>query len=125
MRESLPSTRNMVTDIQEKKRRTWDFPVEVSCRGFVSQTIWKVLGSLGLTGPVKVACLEKLEDSQRKLLVGCGGREKSSGRARWLLAEPDQLSRRTPEDCCGQRRNSRDEGIHLMMQPTEQWKHCI
>lgn len=28
--------------------------------------------------------------------AGYGGRERSSGRANWLLAEPDQLSRRNP-----------------------------
>ncbi|CAG2244419.1 unnamed protein product [Mytilus edulis] len=67
---------------------------------------------------------KSLETGRGNIWFGYGEREKSSGRASWFLVEPDQLSRCTPGDCRGQRRNSRGEGIHLMMEPAEQWKHC-
>ncbi|CAC5417465.1 unnamed protein product [Mytilus coruscus] len=56
----LAKYQELVTDIQEKNWRTWYFPVEVGCRGFVSQTFWRALGSLGLTGPVRRSLVGKV-----------------------------------------------------------------
>ncbi|CAC5356169.1 unnamed protein product [Mytilus coruscus] len=50
----------VLTDIQGKKWRTSYFPVEVGCRSFVSQTCWRALGSLGLTGTVRRSLVGKV-----------------------------------------------------------------
>jgi len=34
----------------EKRWKAWCFPVEVGCRGFVSQSMWRMLGALGIKG---------------------------------------------------------------------------
>ncbi|VDI18164.1 Hypothetical predicted protein [Mytilus galloprovincialis] len=72
-----------------EEERSTSKSLQVDCRGFVSQTFWRAFGSLELIGP----WLEKLGLRRRKPLVGYGGREKSSGRASWLLAN---CERRTP-----------------------------
>ena len=33
--------------------KTWIFPVEIGCRGFQSQSVWKMLGALGIKGRVR------------------------------------------------------------------------
>ena len=53
----------LVAEIQENNWRTWYFPVEVGCRGFVSQTFWRAMGSIGLMG------------SPRRSLVGKTGKQ--------------------------------------------------
>ncbi|KAI8480671.1 hypothetical protein Bbelb_415640 [Branchiostoma belcheri] len=40
----------LVSRCREKGWKTWYFPVEVGCRGFIGQTLWKALGQLGVTG---------------------------------------------------------------------------
>ncbi|XP_045190884.1 uncharacterized protein LOC123547684 [Mercenaria mercenaria] len=30
--------------------KTWVFPVEVGCRGFLSQSVWRMLGAVGIKG---------------------------------------------------------------------------
>ncbi|XP_019617765.1 PREDICTED: uncharacterized protein LOC109465064 [Branchiostoma belcheri] len=39
-----------VSRCREKGWKTWYFPVEVGCRGFIGQTLWKALGQLGVAG---------------------------------------------------------------------------
>ncbi|XP_071171102.1 uncharacterized protein [Mytilus edulis] len=56
----LAEYQKLVTDIQEKNWRAWYFPVEVGCRGFVSQALWRGLGSLGLTGTVRRCLVGKV-----------------------------------------------------------------
>ena len=51
----------LVTDIQNKNWKVWYFPVEVGCRGFVSQSLWRALGFLGLTGPGRRNLVGKVE----------------------------------------------------------------
>ncbi|XP_078666098.1 uncharacterized protein LOC144908400 [Branchiostoma floridae x Branchiostoma belcheri] len=40
----------LVSRCREKGWKTWYFPVEVGCRGFIGQTLWKALGQLGVAG---------------------------------------------------------------------------
>ena len=51
----------LVTDIQNKNWKVWYFPVEVGCRGFVAQSLWRALGFLGLTGPGRRNLVGKVE----------------------------------------------------------------
>ena len=37
----------------EKRISTWVFPVEVGCRGFLAQSVWKALGALGMKSMTK------------------------------------------------------------------------
>ena len=41
---------DLVADCQNNGYRTWCFPVEVGCRGFAAQSLWRALGSLGING---------------------------------------------------------------------------
>ena len=59
-KRKLAKYQELVTDIQEKNWGIWYFPVEVGCRGFVSQTFWRALGPLGLTGPVRRSLVGKV-----------------------------------------------------------------
>ncbi|XP_071176224.1 uncharacterized protein [Mytilus edulis] len=102
----LVKYQELVTDIQEKNRRTWYFPVEEECKGFVSQTFWRALGSLELTGI-------------EKKFVGKVGKQADEASG-WVWRKK---KRRAVEEL--QRRNIRKEGIHLMMEQAEQWKHFI
>ncbi|CAC5417487.1 unnamed protein product [Mytilus coruscus] len=58
-------------------------------------------------------------------LVGYGGREKSSGRVSWFLAESDQLKSAHPWEIVVDSAKQSRRGVHLMMELEEQWKHCI
>jgi len=57
----LAKYQQLVADIQDKNWRAWYFPVEVGCRGFVAQSFWRALGSLGLTGPGRRSLVGKVE----------------------------------------------------------------
>jgi len=43
MKRSGPGTKNIVDLCREKGLSTWVFPVEVGCRGFLDQSVWKTL----------------------------------------------------------------------------------
>ena len=40
----------LVEQCQDKEWKTWCFPVEVGCRGFPAQSVWRTLGRLGIIG---------------------------------------------------------------------------
>ena len=40
----------LVEQCQAKGWKAWCFPVEVGCRGFPAQSVWRTLGMLGITG---------------------------------------------------------------------------
>ena len=40
----------LVEQCQDKEWKTWCFPVEVECRGFPAQSVWRTLGRLGIIG---------------------------------------------------------------------------
>ena len=45
---------------REKGFSTWVFPVEVGCRGFPAQSVWKTLGALGMKGKSRKSSVRAL-----------------------------------------------------------------
>ena len=43
----------LIEDIQQKKWKAWNFPIEIGCRGFASQTLWRAMRFLGIIGPTR------------------------------------------------------------------------
>ena len=48
------------------RRKGWLFPVEVGCRGFPAQSVWKMLSALGITGRDRKQTLEALSNATEK-----------------------------------------------------------
>ena len=45
---------------RERGWKTWVFPVEVGCRGFPSQSVWKMLGAVGMRGKQRKSAIQAL-----------------------------------------------------------------
>jgi len=45
---------------RERGYTTWIFPVEVGCRGFPAQSVWKALGALGIKGSARKSSVRAL-----------------------------------------------------------------
>jgi len=50
----------LVQTCRENGWKTWIFPVEIGCRGFPSQSVWKMLGSLGIKGKARTTAAHQL-----------------------------------------------------------------
>jgi hypothetical protein len=46
--------------------KTWNFPVEVGCRGFPSQSVWRMFGALGIRGNVRKAAVHALAKASER-----------------------------------------------------------
>jgi len=66
----------LVLDCQEKGWKCWCFPVEVGCRGFVAQSLWRALGSLGISGKAR-----------RKVVSDAGKRAETASSWIWKKRE--------------------------------------
>jgi len=51
---------------REKGFSTWVFPVEVGCRGFPVQSVWKALGALGMKGKSRKSSVQALSRAAEK-----------------------------------------------------------
>ena len=56
----------LVTSCREKGWQAWLFPVEVGCRGFPAQSVWKLLSALGMQGKEKRKLIRKLGEEAEK-----------------------------------------------------------
>ncbi|XP_021358056.1 uncharacterized protein LOC110453438 [Mizuhopecten yessoensis] len=54
-------------ELMEKYRSrgwtVWLFPVEVGCRGFPAQSVWRTLQSIGLTGRARATAIRRLGEA--------------------------------------------------------------
>ena len=50
----------LVQMCQDNGWRTWNFQVEVGCRGFPSQSVWRMYGALGIRGKTRKAAVYAL-----------------------------------------------------------------
>ena len=67
----------LVEDCQSNRYKTWCLPVEVGCRGFAAQSLWRAFRLLGITG------------GERKKLIGEICREAESA-SRWVWHKRDE-----------------------------------
>ncbi|XP_052777991.1 uncharacterized protein LOC128215335 [Mya arenaria] len=51
---------DLVDTYRERGWKTWLFPVEVGCRGFPIQSVWKMLGAVGIKGRVRKTAIHAL-----------------------------------------------------------------
>ena len=56
----------LVQMCQDKGWRTWNFPVEVGCRGFPSQSVWRMFGALGIRGNARKAAVQALAKASER-----------------------------------------------------------
>ncbi|KAI8486711.1 hypothetical protein Bbelb_354590 [Branchiostoma belcheri] len=55
--------RDLRQSCAEKGWKAWCYPVEVGCRGFVSQTVWRALGALGMRGKNRKDAVKNLGEA--------------------------------------------------------------
>ena len=53
---------------REKGFKTWIFPVEVGCRGFPAQSVWRALGALGIKGRARKCTVQALSKAAERPL---------------------------------------------------------
>ena len=51
---------DLASSCRDRGWKTWVFPVEVGCRGFPSQSVWKLYGALGIKGRVRKTAIHAL-----------------------------------------------------------------
>ena len=51
---------------REKGYKTWIFPVEVGCRGFPAQSVWRALGALGIKGRARKCSVQALSKAAER-----------------------------------------------------------
>ena len=52
--------------MQKAGLETWNFPVEVGCRGFPAQTVWRMFSALGITGKNRRAAVQKISQTAER-----------------------------------------------------------
>jgi hypothetical protein len=50
----------------EKGWRTWVFPVEVGCQGFLAQSVWNMLQMMGVTGISRSSAVIRIGEAAEK-----------------------------------------------------------
>ncbi|XP_069101603.1 uncharacterized protein [Argopecten irradians] len=50
----------LLTECREQGWHTWNYPVEVGCRGFPAQSVWRMLSALGLSGRTKRTAVQRM-----------------------------------------------------------------
>lgn len=61
---------------QQNGWKAWNLPVEVGCRGFDGQLLWRALGMLGIEGPAK-----------KRLVANINKRAEEASRWIWIHRE--------------------------------------
>ncbi|KAJ7993819.1 hypothetical protein DPEC_G00258670 [Dallia pectoralis] len=49
----LGKYQSLISESQQAGWRAWNLPVEVGCRGFLGQSLWRALGMLGVRGATR------------------------------------------------------------------------
>jgi len=70
---------NILHDCREKGWQAWLFPVEVGCRGFPAQSVWRMLTALGMTGKERKAAARRMGEAAER--ASC-----------WLWSRREELS---------------------------------
>lgn len=70
---------DLVEQCRAKGWQTWLFPVEVGCRGFPAQSVWKTLTALGLAGRERKVAIRRLGEAAER--ASC-----------WLWSRREELS---------------------------------
>ncbi|XP_069103902.1 uncharacterized protein [Argopecten irradians] len=50
----------LLTECMEQGWHTWNYPVEVGCRGFPAQSDWRILSALGLSGRTRSTAVQRM-----------------------------------------------------------------
>ncbi|XP_068595260.1 retrovirus-related Pol polyprotein from type-1 retrotransposable element R2 [Brachionichthys hirsutus] len=57
---------DLVQQCRDKGWQAWLFPVEVGCRGFPAQSVWKMLTALGIIGRERRKAIRRLEEAAER-----------------------------------------------------------
>lgn len=57
---------NLVQQCRDKGGQTWLFPVEVGCRGFPAQSVWRMLTALGIAGRERKTAARRLGEAAER-----------------------------------------------------------
>ncbi|XP_057673103.1 uncharacterized protein LOC130904394 [Corythoichthys intestinalis] len=70
---------DLILQCKEKGWQAWLFPMEVGCRGFPAQSVWKTLTALGIAGRERRAAIRRLGEAAER--ASC-----------WLWSRREELS---------------------------------
>ncbi|XP_063435804.1 uncharacterized protein LOC134716731 [Mytilus trossulus] len=56
----------LLAECRDKGWQTWNFPVEVGCRGFPAQSVWRLFSAVGVTGRQRRTAIQKLCQAAEK-----------------------------------------------------------
>ncbi|XP_063420791.1 uncharacterized protein LOC134706007 [Mytilus trossulus] len=56
----------LLAECRDKGWQTWNFPVEVGCRGFPAQSVWRLFSAVGVTGRQRRTAIQKLGQAAEK-----------------------------------------------------------
>ena len=56
----------LLAECRDRGWQTWNFPVEVGCRGFPAQSVWRMFSAVGVTGQNRRAAIKKLGQAAEK-----------------------------------------------------------
>ncbi|KAI8485154.1 hypothetical protein Bbelb_370790 [Branchiostoma belcheri] len=57
---------DLLQQCRDKGWQAWLFPVEVGCRGFPAQSVWKMLSAVGITGRDKKVAVRKMGEAAER-----------------------------------------------------------
>ena len=57
---------DLMAECRDRGWNVWLFPVEVGCRGFPAQSVWKLLHRLGICGRARKAAVRQLSEAAEK-----------------------------------------------------------
>lgn len=70
---------DLLHDCRGKGWQAWLFPVEVSCRGFPAQSVWRMLTAIGITGRERKTAARRIGEAAER--ASC-----------WLWSRREELS---------------------------------
>ena len=62
----LTKYQQLVWECKDKGWKAWNFPVEIGCRGFASNSLWRALGRLGISGQNRRTLIAKAGDQAER-----------------------------------------------------------
>ena len=62
----LSKYEDLLAECRKQGWKTWNFPVEVGCRGFPAQTVWRMFSALGITGKNRRTAVQKISQTAER-----------------------------------------------------------
>jgi hypothetical protein len=57
---------NLLAECRQQGWQTWNFPIEVGCRGFPAQSLWRMFSALGVTGRQRRSAVQNISKAAER-----------------------------------------------------------